>query len=214
MAVYSRPEFAKLCGVSVESLRVYISRKKVVELAEGGIDGNDLKNIAFQQKHSSRSGNKEAPPPPPLFKPPAVVPTPEPQKPPLKPPVQKLVDESYAFLEKEKLRMQVEELKKKTRKMDQMHEKAQGESVPTAQVTMLILQLSEAIHGAWETAFEETLNEIAHKHQLTRLEITELKRAKVKISNSSREKAIKEAIKMLRRVQAEFAESKGVGEHG
>lgn len=214
MAVYSRPEFAKLCGVSVESLRVYISRKKVVELAEGGIDGNDLKNIAFQQKHSSRSENKEVPPALPLFKPPAAVHAPEPPKSPLKPPVQKVVDESYAFLEKEKLRMQVEELEKKNRKMDQAHEKAQGESVPTAQVTMLILQLSEAIHGAWETVFEEALNEIAHKHQLSRLEITELKRTKAKVSNGSREKAVKEAMKMLRRVQAEFAESKGVGEHG
>lgn len=207
MPKYSKPEFAKLCGIKPNVLSIYIAREKVI-VTDGVIDGSDYKNAAFLQKRSGKDApltlTKQSSP----FLPES------PALPQVNAKPDKFTDISYAFLEKEKLRMQVEELEKKNRKMDQMHEKAQGESIPTAQATLLIMQLSEAINGSWENEFEDVLNKISHKHQLSRLEIADLKKMKAIVANTAREKAVKEAMKMLRRIQVEYAEKKGVGEHG
>src|SRR5574343_690094 len=63
MTVYTRKEFCELTGLKSNKLSIYISRKKVIPLADGCIDGNEPRNVAFLQKHSASNEHPSGPEP-------------------------------------------------------------------------------------------------------------------------------------------------------
>lgn len=203
MAKLSKLEFAAKCGINTREFSVYLSRGKIILMDSGEIDDTDSKNIAFATKRAAKAVLKNRP---------------VEQK-------QELntsdghrgggpeLDE-YSKLELEKLKQTVEKLKNENRKIKLNNEKTVGIFVPVDHVVLLMVQLSEAVHLAWENEFEDVIVGIAGRYGLSREEITQLKKQKIDSSNISRERAVKEAKKQLRRLQNETSDSKGVGEHG
>lgn len=198
MAKLSKAEFADRCGMNTRALSVYIQRKKV------SIDGDELddqepKNKVFLEKRAVKKGLREN-----------------------KKPESKSVDkpkadqgdlDEWSKLEREKLQEQVEKLKHENRKLKLGNEKTVGSFIPVDHANILILQMSEAIHLSWEAELGDVLSRLSSKFQLTRDEITEIKREKTVASNNSRQRSVKEAKKMLRKLQNETSDKRGVGEH-
>lgn len=195
MAKLSKAEFAEKCGIKTKDLSVYISREKVIVNDDGELDDKEPKNSLFISKYSSKAEakgkDKED-----------------------KPKTDQADLDEWAKLEREKLQEQVEKLKHENRKLKLGNEKTVGSFVQVDNVTLLMVQLSEAIHLAWENEFEAVIVDIGGRFGLSREEITTIKAAKVVLSNISRERALKDAKKMLRRLQNETSDKKGVGEHG
>lgn len=197
MAKLSKSEFAEKCGMTSNALAVYIGRKKIFLNESGEIDDQDGKNKLFLQKYSQKAGIKKV-----------TIPEIQSQT------KIELDDSEFTELTLEKLKLQVEAQKHDNYKKEQAINKAAGNFIPVSHVELVILHLSEAINLSWENEFEDVLNRIAITHGLTREEITALKKEKVKLSNTSRERAVKEAKKSIRGLQAETSDKRGVGEHG
>lgn len=121
--------------------------------------------------------------------------------------------ETFAELQRKKLVEQVEKLQNENRKLKLGNEKVVGNFVPVDQVKLIIIQLSEAIHLAWENETEERDNRLAAKYKLERTEITELRADRNNSINITKERAIKNAKTMLRRLQNETSDKREVGEH-
>lgn len=185
MTLLSKKEFAARCGMPTKSLSVYALSRKVV-YTEDQVDTEIEPNISFLEKYSRKAeakGNPEA------------------------------KQSGYSNLETEKLKQQIEKLKNENRKLSLSNEKTLGNFIPTEHADILITQLSEAIHMAWENELDDFILKFSAKNQLSRDEITVLKKEKVSSTNISRSRAVKEAKKMLRRYQDEASIKRGVGEH-
>jgi len=200
MAFLTKQEFSERCGIQTKDLAVYIGRKKI-KVKNDLIDTTISPNSAFLMKYSAKKAVKQSKS------------APEERGKAIQTKVE-LDDSEFAELTLEKLKLQVEAERHKNQKLEQLNNKVAGNFIPVPQVEILIMHLSEAINLAWENEFEDSLNQIAIRHQLSREEITQLKKEKVRVSNASRERAIKEAKKSIRVLQAETSDKRGVGEHG
>lgn len=120
----------------------------------------------------------------------------------------------YARLELELKQSQVRQALENEKKLRIANERHSGNSIPADHVKLLLIQLSESIHLAWENEWDDFVLKIAAKNQMTRDEVSELKQMKIEIVNNSRSKAIQTAKTNLRRLQKETANKRGVGEHG
>lgn len=202
MALLSRLELAEKFNVPTNQLAVMISRaskgKKILMDGDYVNDTNPMNKAwidKYQQKAIAKGGKK----------------TERREK-------ETGSDESeennsYALLEKEKLKEQVEKLKNENRKLKLNNEKTVGNFIPVDHANVLILQLSEAIHLSWESELHDVLSKLSSRFQLTRDEITEIKKEKTSASNSARQRSIKEAKKLLRKLQNDTSDKRGVGEH-
>ena len=202
MPKYTKKEFADLCGMQSNNFAVYVKRGKII-VENDLIDDSNQKNLAFYKKYSQKViARGEAPAE--LVSP---ISKPSRQKP------EDSNENDYAALEKEKLKEQVEKLKNENNKLKLGNEKTVGKFVAVELVKGLIVQLSEAIHLAWENELEDYILKFASQNQLTREEITILKMEKNNSVNSSKVKAILHAKAMLRDMQLEAGTKRGVGEH-
>lgn len=61
MAIVTRQEFAEMCAIDMDSLRSYISRKKIIVQGEGGkqIDTTHAVNKAFKEKRKAQAQIKK-----------------------------------------------------------------------------------------------------------------------------------------------------------
>lgn len=220
MTLLSKKEFAKDCGMPTKSLAVYVLNKKVKYTDDGNIDIDIEPNKSFLAKYSRKAEAKgKVKPKLQIVKKEKVIneKIPKTENKNIKKADEDFDDEientGYSNLETEKLKQQVEKLKNENRKLSLSNEKTLGNFIPTEHAIILVTQLSEAIHLAWENELEDFILKFAAKNRLTRDEITELKKEKIKSTNLSRERAVKEAIKMLKRFQNEASLKRGVGEH-
>ena len=202
MALLSKSELSEKFSLPTNQLAVMIKRaltgKKIMMDGERIDDSNPL-NKAWIDKYASKAQAKGKVKPDTSA---AASPEAEPE-----------INE-YAVLETEKLKQQVEKLRNENRKLKLSNEKTVGVFVQVDHVTLLMVQLSEAGHLAWENEFESVMVDLGGRFGLSREEITTIKAEKVKLSNLARERTLKEAKKMLRRLQNEASDKRGVGEHG
>lgn len=208
MSLLTKREFAAKCGMPTKSLAVYVLNRKVVYTSDDWINDQVEPNKSFLAKYARKAQAKGKIALPVYEDSPA---TPEKKIPTTKEADQPII--SYTNLETEKLKQQIEKLKNENRKLALNNEKTLGNFIPTEHAIILITQLSEAIHLAWENELEDFIKKFAAKNQLTREEITHLKKEKINSTNISRERAVKEAKKTLKRFQNETSISRGVGEH-
>lgn len=200
MAFLTKQEFSERCGIQTKDLAVYIGRKKI-KVKNELIDTTISPNSAFLMKYSAKKAVKQT--------------KKEPEDRGLSGQTKiELDDSEFTELTLEKLKLQVEAERHKNQKLEQANNKVAGNFIPVPQVELVIMHLSEAINLSWENEFEDVLNRIAITYGLSREEITALKKEKVKLSNVSRERAVKEAKKSIRGLQAETSDKRGVGEHG
>ncbi len=209
MAKLSKKEVGELCGIDPKNIAVYIGRGKLDLNENGEIDSEDPKNKIFIEKYSRKAEVKKmrvAESTIPARKVSEVIKSAK-------------VDSDgtllmFEKLERQKLELQGEELAGKVLKLKLANEKMLGAFIPTEQVKFLTIQLSEAIHLAWENELDDVLMKVAAKYGMSREEISEIKKEKTEHTNTARQKAIQTTKTMLRRIQAEVALERGRGEHG
>jgi len=92
-------------------------------------------------------------------------------------------------------------------------EKLQEKHIPIEIIKALLVAQSENLKIAWEYAAEDLIVRLSSRMQLTRVETAEIKSFLNDIINKATIKQADETKKSLRKLNKEFSESKGRGEH-
>lgn len=209
MALHSKKDFCKLCGIKTKDLSIYIKRGKVV-LQGDYVDEFQPANAAFLQKNAEKVKNVIIVPEIIIERPSVPIET-ETKKD--KPPsIDKSNLTQYA-LEKE---IKLADLQKKevdTRIALLKEEKLMGVSIPTELVKGVISSLSKSIISSFKDGADNFLIEIAKRKSLTGSEIAECRGILIKIINTSSTRAISESKKSINSIVNEFSDKRDVGEH-
>ncbi len=210
MALYSKKDFANLCGIKTNQLSVVISRGNII-LTGDLIDETNAKNSAFLQKQREKQLKISESPIPKESKKENIT-----ESAPV-PPVQKFKkkknDLSIYSLDQE---IKIADLQKKevdTRIALLKEEKLIGASIPTDLVKSVISNLSKSMISSFKDGADQFIIEISKRKNLTVVESAELKGKIVEIINMCSSKAISESRKNLKNIIIEFSNKKEVGEH-
>lgn len=202
MALLSKSELSERFMLPTKQLAVMIKRgidnKKIMMDGDRIDDSNPLNKAwinKYTQKAIAKNGGQA------------------PEKPKTQNSAGEESENEYANLELIKLKEQVRELQNKNKKLELGNEKVVGNFIQVEQVKQVIIHLSEAIHLAWENEIQERDNRLAARYQLSREQIAEIRADRNGTVNMSKQRAIKEAKRMLRLFQDQTSDKRGVGEH-
>jgi hypothetical protein len=216
MALFTKKDFAALCGIKTNQLSVSISRGNVI-LSGELIDENDAKNANFLQRHREK-----------VLKAPAVTepsPTKENKKPANValesdvPPITtgktkpKKTGLSQYEIDLQIKRADLEKKEVDTRIALLKEEKMLGASIPTDLVKSVIGNLSKSMVSWFKDGADHFIIEISKRKSLTNEESAQLKGVLVEIINTSSSKAIAECRKNLKSIINDYSTKKEVGEH-
>ncbi len=220
MALHTKKDFAKMCGMTTGNLSNYAKppRNKVVYSGEL-IDDQIEPNKSFLQKRLEvlAHGKNEIQTPEPLTTKSDNPPGPEFKKPVLpsgkehkaQKPSQDgglyELDKQKKTLELDKLEQEIEILKKK-------NEKLEGEYYPTELVKALITQLGKSFISEYKDLTENFIIEIAKKKDLTNEEMGEFRGFLLESMNKSSAKAVSDAKREMKNTLRVFTSKKEVGE--
>lgn len=210
MALYSKKDFAGLCGIQTKQLSVVISRGNVI-LTGDLIDETLPKNAAYLLKQRERQLKITSAPASPDPKPKNISDS-EPIEPVNKSKKNKK-DLSIYSLDQE---IKLADLQKKevdTRIQLLKEEKLIGASIPTDLVKSVISNLSKTMISSFKDGADQFIIEVSKRKSLSVVESAELKGKLVEIINLSSTKAISESRKNLKNIINEYSNKKEVGEH-
>jgi len=194
MPLYTRVEFAKLCGIESGNLSNYIKRGNVV-LSGVFVDDSIAVNRQFMQRRAQRLAKVGVPE--------AVSKHDRVGKPKLTD-AQNLVDE--------KTQADIERIRTVTELNQLKIEKQQGENIPTALVMPLVSQFAHSMIGAFKNGMEAMLVEIGHKKKLSNAEMADLRKVLTAIINKSATDGVEDARKGTANIVNEYIEKRGKGE--
>lgn len=209
MALYTKKEFADICGVKTNYLSVPIKRGQII-LTGDLIESNDAKNLAFYKKREK-----------PNHQPEQIIPslneieTASPPKEIKLPPPSSKNNGSQNIYNLDIELKQADLLKKEvdTRLALLKEEKLMGISIPTELVKNVIANLSKSMISSFKDGADNFIIEISKRKSLTGTETAELRGVLVNIINTSSTHAILESKKSLKNIVSEFSDKKEVGEH-
>lgn len=215
MTVFTKKEFAKLCGINTKDLSNYIRRGKVV-CGEDGIDGDLSDNKYFFEKRkefNDKKGKQNVPEEEKslnkrVSEKKNTVPQTKFEFPSDK---EVHVSENYAIDTKIK-KQELEKSSLQTSLLKAKLEKISGDSIPTELVKTLILNHSKSITIAFQNAADNLLMKIAKKKGLDRSEMAELRVELIEIINTAVNDSIDESKKTVKNIVAEYSQKKEQGE--
>lgn len=199
MTVYTRKEFCELTRLKSNKLSIYISRKKVIPLADGCIDGNDPRNVAFLQKHSASNEHPSGPEPQQTIN---IATETTPQE----------STTDYAALDRQKLSAQVEKLNQEVRLLKIKEEKLKGQVVPSEVIMPIFLQHNQSILTSVKNESDDFVRLFSKKRDLTGDEVAKIKGDLVEWFNRAMSSASSLSKIAITDVVKNFAITKGVGE--
>jgi uncharacterized protein YcgL (UPF0745 family) len=194
MPLYTRVEFAKLCGIESGNLSNVIKRGNVV-LSGEFIDDSIAVNRQFMQKRAQLLARKGVPE--------AVSKHDKVGKPNLTD-AHNLVDE--------KTQADIERIRTVTELNRLKIAKQEGENIPTELVMPLVAQFAHSMIGAFKNGMEAMLVEIGHKKKLTNAEMADLRKVLTATINRSAQEGVEDARKATGNIVNEFIEKRGKGE--
>jgi hypothetical protein len=231
MALHTKKEFAKLCGLTTGNLSNYEGRRKIMYSGDY-VDDSIEPNISFLQKRQlllknmpaemreevaeqsereeiktskvkeSATRKKEYSKPVDNYRPPIPNTTQSGFQ----------MDGSLLALEKEKLVLQNQKLVEEVQLAKKKNEKIAEESVLVEHVRALIIIQSESGKIAWENAVEDLLVTMTREFQLPREKVAIVKGEVNDIINNALNRAAAESHKTLKRLQSDYANKRGKGE--
>lgn len=219
MALYTRAQFAKECGVSTNYINTYIGRKKVIPSGDF-IDDEVLQNKEFKRKLQEKlasSGpvtSKEKPvttrnlehKDPDLSK---LNNTPERNR-----ERNKENDYDDMFdLGQRKLKIEIEKREQEVEKLRIYNAKKAGELIPIDLVTQLVKVHNQSILTMQEITIESLLTIFSGDHKLTDAQTGDLRGKIKRLLNSGVEKAIQTTDKNLEKIVEEYSNARGIGDH-
>lgn len=204
MAIYTRSDFAKECGVSEAYIGVYIGRGKVVLTSDGQVDSKQRDNFDFLRKQLDKKKDKQ---------------------------VKETVISAHIstntaknnVLEQEevdgydlsmrKKAIDIEKVEVDVRLAKLKEEKLRGELIPVEIVKGLFLQHSQSILTEFKNSVENFITVIAKRKELNINEVAEIRGEIVQAINTAVDKAVDASKKNVNNIIKEFSNSKGIGEH-
>lgn len=209
MALFSKGEFAKLCGMKASAFSNAIARGKVKVNENGMIDDKEEVNASFfktklaeqRNKLAADTGDDEQEDTATDFvndKAQAIA-GPD------------TVGDAYA-LSKQQQQMQIKKLTEEVDILKIKKEKMQGEVIPTELVKMVIVQHSKSIVSEFYNASDSLLMKISKIKGLNRNEVAELRGELVGVINIAVNDSIVNSKKMIKNIVNEYATKRGRGE--
>lgn len=217
--IYSKSEFAKLCGMRTSNLTNYVKRGKVVLNGNDEVDDGLEINRDFLSRHQSKQEIKQPDPPQEtrlrMIRPdPGAEDLPETDD--LEDEEQDEVDEKasgYA-LSKKKLLVDIEEKKRKIALLKLREEKIRGEVVPVDIITNVFRAHTQSIVTAQKDGIEELLINLSVEARLKGEQLARLRGKMVDILNKAVDKAAYTSQKNLKTILGQLSMKREVGEHG
>lgn len=214
MPLYSKKEFADLCGLSTGNLSNYAKRGKIIYSGDYIDDTLDL-NASFL---AMRQGNfpkdkikeKEEKPIVEVKKNNTIALNHQNTGP------NTAIDQaSNAILQlnTQKIETQISKMKMEMEKLRLQNSKFMGEVVPTGLIKPVILQHNQSILTESKNTIDNILRIFAKKHSLDAVEVAEIKSQYIPELNNMIKKASFLTIKAVNNIINDFSEQKGVGEH-
>jgi len=193
MALQSRKNLTQMLGVSQAVITMAVKRGHLVADKNGYFDDQNQLNSYFIQKklkgsapQSNDSDNEEI----------------EPRR-----------NEDIAQLAALKTKIWIKKTNEEYEIARLKKEKIQGSVVPVDIIKTLLIMFSESVKVAWVDASEDMLIQVSAAHKLSRGEHGKLKAKLVDVVNRAVDHSVDDAKKSLRRIQGEFSDIKGRGEH-
>lgn len=196
MALRSKSDFAKLCGVNSGDLSNYIKRKKVKVRKDLRIDDTNPVNRLFLKNILAKRKVKAQP----------VIETP------LNEEEESTKDELVEIL-KTKGDLDLQQRRNNIILQTIDIQKKQGEVIPTPAVRSLILHHSESIKTAYAEASDNLLIIIAQKAQLSSTDLADVRVKFLKLINKAIDTSIETSKKTLHTIVKEYSTKRGVGQH-
>lgn len=212
MAFHSRQDFAKMCGIKTNELRMYIKRGKVIESGEyfndqlpENIDFLNHRQLVMESKLIASAEGYVKPEPvaavkveveveklKPVFVPKITEPVKRAQLIPVIKSAPELDGSVYgANLKKAQVSLSKVEIETKIKELE--YEKLLGKNIPTEHVKVVITQLGKSFISNYKDGADSFLTEIGHRKKISSTDMAQLKLLLVEIINRSHEKAIEMA---------------------
>jgi len=205
MALLTRKEFARACGMEQNSVAVYLKREEII-LEEGFVDTEHPKNKMFLEKRIAKGK----------------VPMPTVQTDYVGGQVvvsenrgQPRTDDGipdYAESERKVKYFDALKREKEVEKLQLDIQKKRGEVIPSELIPPVILQHNQSIITAMKNEFDEWLRNHAKKYDLGTNEISEIRTQAVGWINNGMTKATAMSVRAVENIVRDYQEKRGVGE--
>lgn len=213
MTLLSKKEFARLCGMTTGNISNYAVRGKVVYTGEEINDEIEPNKSFLQKRMASRPQQPDPEPETPEKK--VKEKKAKPAKAP-RAPVDKKPNESGEMyredLRRKRVMNETAEIDKQLAMKKLM--RLDGQFVKVDQVRGIMKQLGTSYSRQFWNLANLFIVEFGKKHSLTSVQGAEIKKFFLDGINRHIHKAAEDAKRELRKISAETAEKKGVGEHG
>lgn len=219
MALHSRSDFAKICGLSAGNLSNYIKRGKVIlsgEYVDDKIEQNSSfleKRLAAINQNSEAGGDKSTPntkdtvsDKPKVERP--YIPTPNIEEPDLP------NDDSLSFtaLSKREKKVNIQKKEEEIKLLRLKEEKIRGHVVPIDIIKNLFRLHTQSIVTAQKDGIEDLIINFSGESRISSEQIARLRGKMVEILNNAVDKAVLSTKKNISSIMSEFIEKKEVGE--
>ena len=203
MAIYTRSDFAKECGITEGYLGVYIGRGKVILTEDGQVDSKQRDNFDFLRKQLDKKKAKLKE---------TIISNTIPDNNGRERPLDQEEYDNYDLgLKKKSIDIEKAEVEVRLAKLKE--EKLKGELVPVVLVNHLFKAYSQATITVQKDVMEEQLVIIAKEAGLTDEQIARIRNRVYELLNNGQEKAISLTKRSIKSLVEEFSIKKEVGEH-
>jgi hypothetical protein len=218
MALHSRADYAKICGLSPGNLSNYIKRGKVI-LSGEYVDDKVEQNITFLEKRIATMNQKVPDDSIESIKT-AEVETDKPkiEKPRIQTPNITVPDErdddnqSFNALTKREKKVNIQKKEEEIKLLRLKEEKIRGQVIPIDVIKNLFRAHTQSIVTAQKDGIEDLLINISSEARISGEQLARLRGKMVEILNTAVDKAILSTKKNLSSIVNEFTEKKEVGE--
>jgi hypothetical protein len=210
MALHSKSDFAKLCGLTTGNLTNYIKRNKVL-MSGDFIDDQEPINKDFLANRQSKTPPKYEPPSPVLR---SIRPdTGDQDEEDENDDYQDDQDSGYS-LNNKKTKMQIAKLEVDTRLQELKEEKMRGELIPVDLVINVFRSHTQSIVTSMKDGIEDLLINFSVEARLKGDQLASLRGKMVGILNTGVEKSVIISNRNFNAIREQVKVKKDVGEHG
>jgi hypothetical protein len=213
MALHSKADFAKLCGLTTGNLTNYIKRNKVL-MSGDYIDDQLQINKDFLLSRQSKSAPKHEPPLPVLRSIPDTGDQDEEDDDYQDDDGADQGEDSGYALNKKKLKKQIAKLEVDTRLQELKEEKMRGELIPVDLVVNVFRAHTQSIVTSMKDGIEDLLINFSVEARLKGDQLASLRGKMVGILNTGVEKSVVISNRNFNAIREQVKVKKDVGEHG
>lgn len=205
MALLSKTEFARICGMESNGLAVYVRREQVNLTPDKMVDTNDPVNIRFLEHRQAKGKARKD-----LIGGLATAITVQKTEQDVKDDMDGIPE--YQDSERRLKYFDAQKREREVSKLEIDIAKKRGELLPIELIPPVLKQHNQNILTSMRNEIEEFLRNTAKKYDISMEDLTALKAQSVSSLNHSIEKAIQNTVRSIDIIVHDYSEKRGVGE--